>query len=166
MAMPPPLSPRLIQIGVVARAIDVTPDTIRHYERLGLIEPASRSSGGFRLYREDALRRAFVIQASLQAGFTLAELAGVFAERRRGRAPCRRVRALAAAKLASVDAELVRLHTLRRALAGTLAAWDLQLQSTSPGQMAGLLESLADAMARRTHSWPQRHASLRRRKVA
>jgi DNA-binding transcriptional MerR regulator len=148
---------RHVQIGVVARSIGVSPDTIRHYERLGLIAPASRSAGGFRLYREDALRRVRVVQAALHAGFTLDELAGILAERSRGRAPCQRVRALAAAKLATVDAELARLRSLRKALTTTLADWDARLERTAPGQTAGLLESLADALG----TWPARRRSIR-----
>lgn len=35
----------------------ISPDTVRHYERLGLLEPPARGEGGFRLYRDDAIRR-------------------------------------------------------------------------------------------------------------
>ena len=147
---------RLLRIGAVAKSVGLSVDSIRHYERLGLLVPAGRTEGGFRLYPEPALRRVQVIQAALQAGFTLHELAGIFAERRAGRAPCRRVRALAAEKLAAVEAELRRVTRLRRALRRTLAEWDARLLASSPGQMVGLLESLATAMAAGGEIWPGR----------
>jgi DNA-binding transcriptional MerR regulator len=143
----PSTHPRLVRIGTVARSAGLSPDSIRHYERLGLIDSVARSSGGYRLYPEAALRRVQVVQAALRAGFGLKELVAIFAERRAGRAPCRRVRALAAEKLAAVEAELRRLLRLRRALRHTLAEWDRRLVGASPGRMVGLLESLAAAMS-------------------
>src|SRR5205814_6034790 len=94
---------RFVRIGTVARSAGLSPDSIRHYERLGLIDAVGRSDGGYRLYPEAALRRVQVVQAALRAGFGLKELAAIFAERRAGRAPCRRVRALAADKLAAIE---------------------------------------------------------------
>ena len=136
-----------LRIGAVARSAGLTPDSVRHYERLGLLAPASRTEGGFRLYPEAALRRMQVIQAALRSGFTLKELAGIFAERRAGRAPCRRARELAAQKLQAVEAELARLAALRRALVETLADWDARLAGAPPDRPVGLLEALADSMA-------------------
>lgn len=146
-------APRLIRIGTVAQSAGLSPDTVRHYERLGLLQSVSRTDGGFRLYEGAALRRVKVIQAALRAGFSLRELSEIFAERRAGRAPCRRVRAMAAEKLAAVEAELRRLQRLRRALRQTLVEWDRRLTRAPSGQMVGLLEALATAMAE-GKGWP------------
>lgn len=137
----------LVRIGTVARSARLSPDTVRHYERLGLLQSVSRTEGGFRLYEGDSLRRVQVIQAALRAGFSLRELSEIFAERRAGRAPCRRVRAMAAEKLTAVEVELRRLQHLRRALRQTLVEWDRRLTRAPSGQMVGLLEALATAMA-------------------
>src|SRR6185436_7476808 len=134
------------------------PDTLRHYERLGLLS-AARTPGRFREYARDAVHRVRVIQAALAIGFTLSELSGILAERAAGRAPCQRVRKLAAAKLDALTNRIAELSRLRRQLKRTLAVWDTQLAGTAAGVPARLLDSLAShesrrsTAARRAPSW-------------
>lgn len=135
---------RTLRIGQVARASGLSPDTLRYYERIGLLPRARRTSGGFREYPEDIVNRVEMIQRSLVLGFTLAELAEIFEERAAGRAPCRRVRALAAEKLHVLEATIAEMQRLREALQQTLKAWDAKLEGTGADGTAGLLESLAD----------------------
>jgi DNA-binding transcriptional MerR regulator len=68
----------------------VSADTIRHYERLGLLEKPIRTQGGYRLYPNDARDHVQTIRCALKAGFSLAELASIFKERDAGGAPCNR----------------------------------------------------------------------------
>jgi DNA-binding transcriptional MerR regulator len=162
--MPVPRS--VLRIGELARLTRLSPDTLRHYERLGLIS-AARTTGGFREYGRDAAQRVHVIQAALAIGFTLAELSGILAERAAGRAPCQRVRKLAGAKLVALTERIAELSRLRRQLVRTLAIWDTQLAGTPAGAPARLLDSLARgapprvALARRDPPW--RSTSLRGR---
>jgi DNA-binding transcriptional MerR regulator len=133
-----------LRIGELARASGLSPDTLRHYERLALLPRAPRTIGGFREYPEDTVRRVKTIQRSLAIGFTLAELASIFSDRTAGRAPCRRVRALAGVKLRGLEEKIAELQRLRDGLQRTLAAWDVRLAAAEGGRAAGLLESLAD----------------------
>jgi DNA-binding transcriptional MerR regulator len=64
---------------------------IRHYEKLGLLKKAVRSDGGYRLYDTTAVTRVQTIRCAVKAGFSLAELSGIFRERDEGGAPCHRV---------------------------------------------------------------------------
>jgi len=137
-----------LHIGDVARRAQVSPDTVRHYERKGLLPRAPRSPGGYRLFDAEAGRRVRMVQAALSLGFSLDELASVLRERARGRAPCHRVRALAGEKLRALEAEMARLTELHNALVSTLADWDEQLSRTPPGHAAGLLESFAERLSR------------------
>lgn len=99
--------------GKLATLCGVSADTIRHYEKLGLLTKPVRSQGGYRLYPENALVRVQTIRSSLKAGFRLAELAEIFNERDAGGAPCKRVAALAAQKIELLEAENRRtLRTL------------------------------------------------------
>ena len=141
-----------LHIGDVARRTRLSPDTLRHYERKGLLPRAPRSAGGFRLYGIDAERRVRVVQAALALGFTLDELGALLRERAQGRAPCRQVRALAADKLRALDEQIAELMEMRRALVETLTEWDGRLAGTTPGAAAGLLEALATRLTAR----PQR----------
>jgi DNA-binding transcriptional MerR regulator len=151
-----------LRIGALARACALSPDSLRHYERLGLLPTLPRTRGGFRQYPAVALRRIRVIQAALAIGFTLDELRQIFRERAAGRAPCARVLDLAEHKLAELEAELLRLAQLRDALRGVIRDWRTRKQSAPPGQPAGLLDALADHGLVDERESPLRAARIRR----
>ena len=64
-------------VGQLAEASGVSADTIRYYERIGLIPPARRSPAGYRLYPPGARSRIRVIRNAVQLGFPLQEIAKV-----------------------------------------------------------------------------------------
>jgi DNA-binding transcriptional MerR regulator len=128
--------------GQLAAAAGVSPDIIRHYEKLGLLVKVERTDGGYRLFPPESLRRVRTIQSALKAGFSLAELAEIFKERDAGGAPCRRVARLARDKVSSLDQQIQELATVREWLARTVESWQLTLKDTPPGKPAGLLDSL------------------------
>lgn len=134
--------PRL-RIGELARRSGVSPDTLRHYERLQLLPKAARTSGGFREYPDGSERRVKVIQQALAIGFSLDELKEFFHERAAGRHPCRRVRRLAQAKFDALEQQLAAMLTARAALRAVLENWDQRLEQHK-GQPAHLLDSLAE----------------------
>jgi len=130
-----------MRIGQLARLCGVSPDTIRHYERLRLLRPARRTPTGYRVYLSDAAARVRVVQAALSVGFTLAELSRLLGERDAGRPPCREVRALAAAKLEAPDHRVANMVRLRDGMRALLANWDARLEKTPAGGRAGLLDA-------------------------
>src|ERR1700727_4038370 len=81
--------------GALAKSAGVSPDTIRHYEKIGVLPRASRTQSGYRVYPASALERVLVVQRALRIGFTLAELAEVLKARDAGGAPCQLVFKLA-----------------------------------------------------------------------
>jgi len=129
--------------GEVARRAGVSTDTIRHYERKGLLPRVARSSNGYREYPEGTERTVRLIRNALAVGFSLEELARILAVRARGEAPCRTVRALAGDKLRVMEERLAELQGARDRLQAVLADWDARLRRTPAGQRAGLLEALA-----------------------
>ena len=132
---------RPLYSGELAHLAGVSPDTLRYYERCRLLPAPPRSASGYRLFPPHALVRVRLIRGALSIGFTLKELVAILGERDRGGVPCHRVRALAAGKLADLEARLRDLKAWRRELRKTLAEWDLVLEKTPKGQRAGLLES-------------------------
>jgi DNA-binding transcriptional MerR regulator len=128
--------------SVVARQCGVSPDTLRHYERKGLLPRPARSRNGYRRYPADTVPRVLLVQRALVVGFTLDELARVLRERDRGEPPCRGVRDLVAARLADLDRRLRQLTALRRELRRLVASWDRTLAAVPAGQPAHLLHSL------------------------
>jgi DNA-binding transcriptional MerR regulator len=126
----------------VARRTGVSTDTLRHYERLGLLPEVARTSAGYRTYTDETVARVRMVRRALLVGFSLAELSSILAVRRRGGAPCRRVRALAGERLQALIARIAEMQTLREDLETVLEEWDAALARTPPGQCAHLLESL------------------------
>jgi DNA-binding transcriptional MerR regulator len=126
----------------LARETGVSTDTLRHYERKGVLPRPLRSTNGYRRYAPGVVDRVRLIQRALGVGFTLDELAAILKERDSGRAPCRGVRELAAAKLADLEARLKEMLELKDELESTLREWDLRLSVTEVGARANLLESL------------------------
>lgn len=88
------------RIGQVARETGLTPDTLRYYERFGLLPPSPRTSGGFRMYTAATLTRLRFIKQAQALGLSLEQIQDLVAHLDNGgREHCRRVRELLAAKL-------------------------------------------------------------------
>ena len=99
--------------GQVAEAAGVNLQTLRYYERRGLLEPSERTLGGHRVYSPEAVTRLRVIKAAQRVGFTLAEVAELLAagaHRHGGRGDAG-LQARAAAKLVEVDKKIANLRT-------------------------------------------------------
>jgi DNA-binding transcriptional MerR regulator len=128
--------------GRLAALAGVSPDTVRYYERRGLLPPAPRSAKGYRLYPAGSLERVQVIRRALAIGFTVSELAEVLHARDSGGAPCRHVRDLATAKLAQLERQQRELAEVCAALRRVLKHWDRRLSATPTGRSARLLDAL------------------------
>jgi DNA-binding transcriptional MerR regulator len=133
-----------LRSGELARRCGISPDTLRFYERRGLLPAPPRSVNGYRRYPAAAERRVLTIRRALQAGFTIGDLQGVLRERDRGGIPCRQVRAIAAERLAELNARIDELSRLRNRLTAVVAGWAERLRDLPEGQRAGLLEGLVD----------------------
>src|SRR5262245_18157671 len=83
---------RYLRPSELARLTGVSTDSLRVYERRGLLPRARRSANGYREYPPEAADRVRVLRRALAIGFTLDELRRVFSVRDRGGAPCREVR--------------------------------------------------------------------------
>ena len=107
--------------GEVAEAAGVNQQTLRYYERRGLLPEPSRSPGGHRLYPDDAVTRILIIKAAQRLGFTLTEVQELLAagRHRHDRRPAG-LRAGARAKLGEIEGRIADLQvsaaTLRAAL--------------------------------------------------
>lgn len=103
--------------GQLAAAAGVGVQTLRYYERRGLLPEPDRSPGGHRDYGRDAVLVLRVVKAAQRLGFTLDEIAELLAVRAHRRP---RLRERAAAKLADVDARIADLQTVRSTLVEVL----------------------------------------------
>jgi DNA-binding transcriptional MerR regulator len=107
-------------IGKVARRAGVSVDTVRYYEKNGLLAPAARLASGYRRYDELQLRRLRFIREAQKLGFSLRdvrELLGLSRQR-----DVARVKRAAEKKLADVEARIAALERVRDGLGKLVAA--------------------------------------------
>ena len=150
-----------LRSGDLARLVGISPDTLRLYERKGLLPCPPRTANGYRSYPPEVVDRIRLIQAALSMGFTIDELADILVMRDGEGAPCKHVRELAGAKLESLNRYIRQLEELRDQLSAILKQWDGALKKTPRGKRAGLLETLAADAGSRSHKLsPQLYASL------
>ena len=160
-------APATLGAGDLARLTGVSTDTLRHYERKGLLPLPPRTAGGYRRYPNDAVARVRLIQRALVIGFSLDELARVLRERAAGGAPCQKVRGIVQDRLVDLNQQLADLQLLKLDLHAILAEWDATLARTPSGKQAHLLDALArdNSGLRSSSAWSSRPRSGRKRKT-
>jgi DNA-binding transcriptional MerR regulator len=144
--------------GSLAKAAGVSSDTIRHYERVGVLPKAPRTRAGYRIYPDSAVERVRVVQSALRVGFTLAELAEVLKTRDAGGTPCRRVYEIAQEKLRKITADIEALQHTEKYLKAMLSDWEGRMRRAA-GQRSYLLQSLpkvVDGYSNATTKLPRR----------
>jgi MerR family transcriptional regulator, mercuric resistance operon regulatory protein len=110
-----------LRTGEVAARAGVNIQTLRYYERRGLLTEPARSTGGHRLYPPDTVARLLVIKAAQRLGFTLDEVADLIATGRR-RHPSAGLRQRATDKITEIDAKIADLTVIRTALSQLIEA--------------------------------------------
>ena len=88
-----------MRIGEVAAQAGVNVETLRYYERRGLLREPERQQSGYRAYPEDAVRIVLFIKRAQELGFTLADVQVLLHLAAGGPGTCREVRTLATAKI-------------------------------------------------------------------
>jgi MerR family Zn(II)-responsive transcriptional regulator of zntA len=114
---------RLMRIGDLAKKAGTTMRTIRYYEQLGLIEPAARTRGGFRLYEEEELRKLRLIKTLQLVETPLAQVKAFFDQRRRGRVAsdiAAGISELLAEQLRGVEQRIAQFRTMEASLRETI----------------------------------------------
>jgi len=105
-----------MQIGELAKETRVTVQTVRFYERRGLMPQPLRRESGYRDFGEGDLRRLEFIRQAKGLGFSLQEIRDILQTRERGQCPCTDVSKMAERHLADAEAEIARLQRFRREL--------------------------------------------------
>lgn len=107
----------VLTIGKVAESSQVTADSIRYYEREGLVRPARKSDSGYRLYTEEAIRRIAFIKQAQDCGFSLAEIRELLELRGTDKACCDDIYRISVQKKLQLERRIKALTTMSRALA-------------------------------------------------
>lgn len=125
----------LCTISDAARRSGVSPDTLRYYERLGLVRPEGRSAAGYRLYDSTTVGRVRFIKGAQRMGLRLDHIGELLEVRDRGDCPCGHARRLIRQRLGDIDRQVDQLRELR-------------------GQLAVMLTGLQDCTDPRPDAWP------------
>jgi len=104
------------KIGQLGKATDTKVETVRYYERIGLLAPPGRTQGNYRAYGSDALSRLSFIRRARDLGFSLGQVRELLDLAGQGQRDCGSVDVLAVAHLAEIDRKLADLSALRREL--------------------------------------------------
>ena len=141
------LQPKTYAPSELGRLTGLSPDSIRHYERVGILPQAPRTASGYRRYGQGALERVRLVQSAMKIGFTLRELAEVFRIRDAGGAPCRHVFKMTQRKLDEVVTQIADLRRTEKYMRQVLKSWATLLADAGPNNPALLLTSLQSAGA-------------------
>lgn len=109
-----------MQIGTVAKETGVSIDTIRFYEKQGLLRRQLRTNGGFRLFEDGDVERLKFIRSAQELGFSLAEIGELLALQGEQVAACSHVQELLESKLSVVREKLKELTKLESTLSSSL----------------------------------------------
>ena len=131
-----------LTIGRVAAAAGVNVETIRYYQRRGLLEEPKKPLGEYRNYPTEMVKRIRFIKRAQALGFTLEDVGGLL--QLNNTDACAKTRDLAAQKVASIEQKLFQLQTIRDALAKLVHQCDKKLKS-SPCPIIQILELDADS---------------------
>ncbi len=110
------MNKRQYKISEVSERLSLSQDTLRYYEKIGLLNPIARSSAGIRQYSEQDISQLRFIQRAQKMNFTLAEIAKLLKMRRAPQYAREDVRQLTSAKLREVETRLEELSLLKNEL--------------------------------------------------
>jgi Hg(II)-responsive transcriptional regulator len=127
-----------LTIGEVAEQANVHIETLRYYERRGLVAKPPRSASNYRRYPEDALRRVRFIKRAQELGFSLYDIKELLSLRADPEADCAEVRACAEAKMKDIEAKICALTAMKYALSTLM----VECSGDGPLSDCPILESL------------------------
>lgn len=114
----------LYQIGQAAKESGCSIDTIRYYEKEGLLKEAARTEGGFRKYARNAIERIRFIKKAQSFGLTLSEIKAIMRESEKGlESCCNHVSKVLSRKLVELEAKIKELQTTRKQLHSLMESW-------------------------------------------
>lgn len=105
-----------LTIGKLAKACDVKVDTVRYYERKGLLLPLERTESGYRVYSTDSVKRLRFVRKAQSLGFTLEEIRELLELSEQPEADCSDIRDKASKKIEEVEKRIFDLVSIKESL--------------------------------------------------
>ena len=135
------MNDKALLIGRLAKLSGVRPDTIRFYERSGLLPKPQRLASGYRIYDDAALKQVRFIRKAQALGFSLDEIQRIMSLRGQGKETCRCVVAMAEATLTETQSKLEELRKFKDTLATNLTRWKRKRRGPIAAEFCALIEA-------------------------
>ena len=127
-----------LTIGEVAKHAHVRIETLRYYERMGLVAPPPRNGANYRLYPEETVRRVQFIKRAQELGFSPREITELLALRATPETPCADIRTRALDKITAIEEKIRELRAMKHALTQLVAECSGQGEITDCPILASL----------------------------
>ncbi|MEX1032993.1 MAG: MerR family transcriptional regulator [Cellvibrionaceae bacterium] len=133
-----------MRVNQLAKALQTTPDTVRYYSRIGLLEPSTNSTNAYKDYGDEEHKRLRFILCARQMGFAVDEIARIFAQAQRGNAPCPQIVDLLEQRLEAAQVRLARTQALTDMLITMLEEWRTKSRSPTGDTLKRLIARFAE----------------------
>lgn len=128
----------LLTVSKLGDLVGSSADTLRYYERIGLLPPPDRTPSGYRVYGDDSIERMTFIKGAQRLGLRLEEIKELLAIRDGGVCPCGHTRSLLERRAAQLDEEMVAMARVRQEIERMLG--DIGTDETSRSQCDDLIQ--------------------------
>jgi len=132
-------------VAELARQSGVTPDTVRYYARIGLLNPERHPANNYKLFAGDDIKRVQFIRQAKSLGYTLAEIGQILEHSMRGNSPCPLVREIIQHRIKDNRCKLKEMNALQQRMETALKQWRHMPDGEPDGDsICHLIESFTD----------------------
>ncbi len=114
----------MFTVSELATRAGVTPDTVRHYVQIGLLQPRRNPDNGYKLFEPADVHRLHFVRQAKNLGFTLSEIREILGHAKKGESPCPRVREIIHYRIAKNRRHLDDLMALQKRMEVALDSWN------------------------------------------
>lgn len=132
------MAENLVQIGVLAERVQLGVQTLRYYERRGLLKPKAIKQSGYRLYGDQAFRTLIFIRNAKQLGFSLNEVGQLLELRGTGEMACQEVVDKAKSRLTDVQTRIKILKDIEKSIKGLIRRCESRENTTNCPILSGM----------------------------
>ncbi|MFT6246894.1 MAG: DNA-binding transcriptional MerR regulator [Cognaticolwellia sp.] len=125
----------VMRVTELAKAMETTPDTVRYYTRIGLIEPTKSPNNGYKIYSVKVQQRLKFILSARQLDFSVDEIKKILAESDNGHTACPLVREIVEHRLTQTEKQFQTTLLLREKLKSAIDEWQHKPNKTPTGHM-------------------------------
>ena len=133
-----------MKVREVAKLLGITPDTVRYYARINILNPKRSKANGYRIYSEKDISRLRFVMSARQLGFSVDDIQEIVAHADKKRSPCPTVRRLIDQRLQETECRLNETLLLRDRMQQAVLEWSQKPDKTPTGHMlCHLIEGFA-----------------------